>query len=186
MQTAKDLDQVADEVQRITAIMEEMQNFSKEKDMGKAPLQLADIIRSCRRLYAPILQRNDIRLKVHCPEDLPLVYGNAGELTQVLFNLLQNAKTHTESGTITISAEVKSDFIQVSVTDTGTGVPAELMLHVFGRGVSGGDGSGIGLAICKEIIDAHGGTISIKNAMDTGTTVVFTVPLYHKRANADE
>ena len=82
----------------------------------------------------------------------------------MLFNLLQNARNHTEGGTVTITAETDGGFVAVTVADTGGGVSPELLPRIFERGASASEnGSGIGLAVCKEIIDGYGGTIRVKN-----------------------
>jgi len=179
-QTAADLDQIADETQRIAKILEEMQNFSRTTDShSKAWIQLADVIRQSTRLYAPILERKKTGLAVNVPEKLPPVFANAGELTQVMFNLLQNARNHTENGEVTVGARLSgTDFIEVTVSDTGAGIAPELLPRVFERGVSGtADGTGLGLSVCKEIIEAHGGRITIQSELNKGTAVSFTIPL---------
>ena len=140
-------------------------------------IQLAEIIRQCAKLYEPILERKNVTLNVTLPDKLPEIFANAGELTQVMFNLMQNAKTHTENGRVTLSAFVAAEAVSVCVTDTGTGIDPELLPCVFERGVSGNDaGTGIGLPICKEIIEAHSGTVEIESAIGKGTAVRFTIP----------
>ena len=180
--TASDLDQIADEIQRIAAIMEEMQNFSKEKDRtaDRGAVGLDEILRQSARLYEPILARGQVGLRLLLPEEPILVYGSASELTQVMFNLLQNAKQHTQNGTVTIKA-IAGERITVQVSDTGEGIPAELLPRVLERGVSGnGNGNGLGLAICDEIIAAHDGTLTIENNPSGGTTVTLTLPAYQE------
>ena len=187
-QTASDLDQIADETQRIAKIMEEMQNLSRATDSrSKARIQLADVIRQSTRLYAPILERKKNKLTVNVPEDLPTVYANADEFTQVMFNLLQNVRNHTENGEVTVSAQLcGADFIEVTVTDTGAGIAPELLPRVFEQGVSGTeDGTGLGLAICKKIIEAHSGRIEIDSQPGKGTTVNFTLPITEKGEDED-
>jgi signal transduction histidine kinase len=78
-------------------------------------------------LYAKILQRKGTALTLSITDDLPIAYGNEHELTQVIFNLLRNSDNHTENGTVTIAAEFAKDRIKVTVTDTGTGIPPELL-----------------------------------------------------------
>jgi signal transduction histidine kinase len=96
-----------------------------------------------------------------------------------MFNLLQNAKKHTEQGSVTIKANSGDcgKIIVVTVTDTGTGIADSLLPQIFERGVSGGDGSGLGLPICKEIIQSHGGEIRIESEQNKGAAVTFTLPV---------
>lgn len=178
-QTTRDLDKIAEEIQRIAAIMEEMQSYAKERENAeqKAWISLAEVIEQSARLYAPILTRKNTRLLVELPDELPLVFANAGELTQVLFNLLQNAKNHTENGSVTLRAEAEAGGIAVTVSDTGEGIPPELLPDIFTRGVSSEPGgTGIGLAVCKEIITGHGGSIEVQSKPGEGTVVRFTLP----------
>jgi len=190
-QTADDLDQISEEIQRITGILEEMQMLSRESDnaASKDWVQLADIINHSVRLYQPILERKNIKLAVNLPETLPPVFANAGELTQTLFNLLQNARNHTENGAVTIACELRvacgeweaeSEGLEVAITvsDTGTGISSEFLPHVFERhSHDDGQGTGLGLSICKDIVEAHGGKIAIESELDKGTAVTFTLPV---------
>jgi len=104
----------------------------------------------------------------------------------VIANLLSNANKHTHDGVIELkmedasSGDVGSDaqFVCVSVRDTGEGIPIDILPEIFERGISGSGGTGMGLAICKNIIEAHGGTIEVESKQGEGTRVTFTVPVY--------
>jgi signal transduction histidine kinase len=196
-QHAKDLNTVSDEIQHIAKLMEEMQNISrfKNEETGKTLVSLTDLIPQTARLYRHILERRETKLTVDLPKTLPSVYINPGELSQVLYNLLQNARFHTRGGEVTVMARVISNgaYIEVSVADTGEGIPPDLLPHIFERGVTGEDGStGIGLAVCREIITSHGGEITINSEQLTvnneghGTTVIFTLPVYSGVEERDE
>jgi signal transduction histidine kinase len=94
-------------------------------------------------------------------------------------NLLSNANRHTKDGDITVKAESDGgSIINVTVTDNGSGIAAELLPHIFERGVSGTGSSGLGLEICKKIIESHGGVISAESEPDKGTAVGFALPVY--------
>lgn len=178
-QHAKDLDTVSDEIQRIGRLMDDMQSLSRSRseDARKAMISLSDVIRQTARLYAHILERRNTSLTVELPESLPPVFANPGEMTQVLLNLLQNAGKHTENGIVKVCAEAKGKEVIVTVTDTGEGIATELLPRVFERGVSGKEnGTGIGLAVCRDIIKAHGGEIGIESRPGEGTIVRFTLP----------
>jgi signal transduction histidine kinase len=186
-QTADDLDQISEEIQRIAVILEEMQRLSRESDntASRDWVQLSDIINQSARLYTPILERKNTTLTVSLADALPPVFANAGELTQILFNLLQNSRNHTENGAVTIGAELTDGEIAVTVSDTGTGISPEFLPFAFERGSHGDpDGSGLGLAICKEIAEAHGGKITIESELCKGAAVTFTLPL-SKEVNGD-
>jgi signal transduction histidine kinase len=130
------------------------------------------------------LERKGVKLSVNLPDDLPPIYADSHEFTQVMFNLLQNARNHTENGSVTITAAERDDdneeenSIIVTVSDTGSGIPPDILPDIFKRGVSGLEGgTGLGLPICKEIINSHGGDIKINSRHGTGTTVSFTIPI---------
>jgi signal transduction histidine kinase len=181
-QHAKDLDTVSNEIQHIAQLMDEMQNFSRFKNEGteKILTSLTNLIPQTARLYSHILERRETKINVELPETLPSVYINPGELSQVLYNLLQNARNHTQGGEVTIKACAINNgtYIEISVADTGEGIPPDLLPRIFERGVTSRDsGMGIGLAVCREIIMSHGGEIKIESESGKGTAVRFTLPV---------
>lgn len=105
------------------------------------------------------------------------VYGNADLLSQVIINLLQNANTHTKSGVIKLQASKDDGKLTVTVSDNGSGIPQQLLPHVFERGVTDG-GTGVGLFVCKTVVESHGGTIHIESDGSSGTKVIVTLPVY--------
>ena len=180
-QTAKDLDVISDETQRIKWLIDELKNHTREKEdnLLKTRLNLTELTKNAARLYAPILERKNNTLILRFPYDLPDVYACANEVTQMLFNLLQNSNNHTENGEVVITAEANGDYVCVTVSDVGTGIPAELLPLVFERGVSGSEnGTGLGLFLCREIIETHGGSINIDSTPGEGTRVWFTLPVW--------
>jgi two-component system sensor histidine kinase KdpD len=115
--------------------------------------------------------------------DLPLVRFDAVLIERVLCNLIENATKYTPGGScILIAAEVKGRFLKVSVSDNGPGLPRgmeEAIFEKFTRGEreSAKPGIGLGLAICRAIVEAHGGTIHAEPASNGGASFVFTLPL---------
>ncbi|MDR2939973.1 MAG: HAMP domain-containing histidine kinase [Clostridiales bacterium] len=105
------------------------------------------------------------------------VFGNADLLTQALTNILQNAGANTENGTIRVSAKRGRGEITITIRDTGSGIPPEILPHVFERGVSTG-GTGFGLYLCKTVIESHGGNVWIESGPGEGTAVYYTLPAY--------
>jgi two-component system sensor histidine kinase KdpD len=124
-------------------------------------------------------------LTMHLPGNLPPVYVDAKRITQVLVNLVQNASTYAPEGTeISISASVRGGFVQINVNDQGPGIPPAD--HRRGVNVENGSaqGVGLGLAICKGLVEAHGGRIWIKKKNTPGATISFTIPLVPLRTPA--
>ena len=173
------LDAIAAETVRMAALTEEMRQLALKKEYPKdrRPVDIGPVIRQITGLYAKFLEAKGTELETQIAEDLPLVFGNDNELTQVVFNLLRNADIHTQGGTITVKAEHAGEWVRVTVSDTGTGVAPELLPHIFERGVHGdNDGSGYGLAISQDIITAYGGEIWLESELGKGTRAIFTLP----------
>ena len=142
---------------------------------GPGILALADPDR-LRRL-APIF--TDLRLRTRLPADLPLVDADYAQVERVFTNLLANAARHAPSGTdVWIVAKPDGDSVRVEVSDRGKGVPddeADRIFEPFQRG-DGSRSSGIGLAICKAIVEGHGGQIWVERTFGGGATFAFTLP----------
>ena len=124
----------------------------------------------------------DRTVEVDLPDDLPAVCVDAHLITQVFVNLLENAIRHTPGGTrITVSAKPEGSFVAVMVDDSGPGLPAGDPERLFvkfqrGREESNAGGAGLGLAICRAIVNAHGGQISASERPGGGARFVFTLP----------
>jgi hypothetical protein len=130
-------------------------------------------------------------LRLECPDQLPLVLADIDRVEQVLVNLIGNALTYTKAGSITVSAWTQAEEIKsrvsrmwVVVTDTGIGIAQEDLPHVFerfwraekSRNQHTG-GTGIGLAICKRLIELQGGQIAVESQLGVGSTFRFYLPL---------
>jgi two-component system, NtrC family, sensor histidine kinase KinB len=120
-------------------------------------------------------------LTTHVPGDIPPVFADTFRLESVFANLLNNALKNTPpGGQVTVSAQAEGAFVHFSVEDTGSGIPEEYLPHVFERffhvpGHSQEKGSGLGLSIVKEIIEAHGGKVGVSSEPGKGTRFTFTL-----------
>ena len=118
-------------------------------------------------------------------KDIPRVHLDAKRIRQVLDNLINNAVKYSPQGTeVTISAKKDGNEVQVCVADHGTGIPPEELTNIFDRTnrieqrlYSGVDGLGLGLYICRRLIEAHGGSIWVESEIGKGSTVFFTLPI---------
>ena len=115
--------------------------------------------------------------------DLPLVYADRARIRQIVNNLLYNALRHTpEGGLIIVQAVAITGFVELSITDTGRGIPANVLPNVFTRYYQAerskrkAGGSGLGLTIVRQLVEAHGGTITVESQVGQGTTFRFTIP----------
>lgn len=126
-----------------------------------------------------------VELVVDVSSELHAVMADANRVSHVFSNLLNNALKYTNSGgrvTVTALADTDERFVRFTVEDTGTGISADALSHVFERffrapGQTGKSGAGLGLAIAKEIVDVHGGTIRAESVLGQGSTFTFTLPL---------
>ncbi|MDR1035741.1 MAG: HAMP domain-containing histidine kinase [Deltaproteobacteria bacterium] len=137
-------------------------------------VDLSALTRGGAEAMRPSLARRGNVLATEIEPELS-VLGVADFLAQVETNLLTNANAHTENGTVTVRAARRSREIVVSVSDTGSGVAPELLSRVFERGVSEG-GTGIGLYLCRSVVESHGGRIWIESEPGRGTTASFALP----------
>ena len=124
-------------------------------------------------------------LNINIPDDLPTVAADRGSISEVIGNLIDNAiKYSFEGGSVTVSAEKKGDFIEVSVADNGIGMPTNVvnnLFHKFYRSHRSREavaGTGIGLYICKAFVESHGGSITARSRENEGSVFSFTLPIY--------
>ena len=149
----------------------------REVDFG------ALIARSVEALR-PLADAGGVTLATRLPAALPPMHVDPDRLTQLLSNVIGNAVKFTPAGgEVTVAAEVDADAVEISVHDTGQGIPAAQLSRVFDRFYQGTltaraprHGAGLGLPIARGIVEAHGGRIWIESASGTGTTVRFTLP----------
>jgi two-component system sensor histidine kinase KdpD len=171
---------VADEADRLDRLVANLLDLSRIEAGALRPDRQAVAV---DELVADTVKRLD-RLLGHCrvqvdlPRDLPLVDGDYTQLVQVVGNLLENAARHALPGsTISVGGRETPDAVEVWVDDEGIGVPAferERIFEPFRRG-EGSSSSGIGLAICKAIVEAHGGAIDVTSSPGGGARFRFTV-----------
>ncbi|NJO17292.1 MAG: sensor histidine kinase KdpD [Thioploca sp.] len=140
-----------------------------------------EVVGSTLRSSARLLAKHEIVTQL--PSDLPLLLFDAILIERVLGNLLENAAKYTPPGSrITLAAQVKDTEFQCSVSDNGPGFPLGMEEKVFDKFTRGEKqpsqaGVGLGLAICRAIIEAHGGKITAKNNQPAGAKLTFTLPL---------
>ncbi|HJV74693.1 MAG TPA: two-component system sensor histidine kinase KdpD [Noviherbaspirillum sp.] len=140
-----------------------------------------EVVGSALRASQAFVTRHKVQTGI--ARDLPLVQFDAVLIERVLCNLVENATKYTPAGSrITITANISGPFLKVAVNDNGQGLPAgqeEAIFEKFTRGEreSATPGVGLGLAICRAIIEAHHGTIRASNLPEGGASIVFTLPL---------
>jgi len=178
------------EVSRLQRLVHDLEELSRA-EAGQVPLNLraaapADLVRAAADRLQPQFEDKSVRLHVDLPADLPQVRADPSRIIQVLLNLLGNALQYTPSGgQVTVRAWRDSREVVVAVQDTGIGIPAEHLPHIFERFYRvdksrsrPGGGSGIGLTIAKHLVEAHGGRIwATSPGPGQGSTFSFTLPI---------
>ncbi len=179
------------ETERLQRLVDDLQELSKLESgylpIDGQPVMIVPLIQQVRDRFADqLLGIETLTLTVEVPKPIPLVWGDPARIEQVLVNLLSNALRHTPKGEVKIQVYTKEKFVWVEVSDTGIGISAEDLPHVFERfwradrsrdRTSGG--SGIGLAICRRLIELQGGQITVRSQPNVGSTFSFSLPLHH-------
>lgn len=181
--TVDNLAAVKREAIRLAEMVEQIKDVALEKKMK---LSLSDVEADCLiketvDFCRPISLKNGNQLSVAADSLKCILRVNAESIFQTLVNLVINANRHTREGVIQLKVQnkpgdLKHDFIIMTVSDNGDGIDPELMPLLFQRGVSGDGSSGLGLAICKEIIEENGGEIWVESQKGKGTDICFTLP----------
>lgn len=176
-----------DETGRLARLVDDLQQISRV-EAGDVELRLAqiaaqDVVDRVVAQASAAFETLGVALRSELPGNLPRVRADADRLVQVLTNLLANALRHTPAGgTVTIAARERGGWVDLTVTDTGSGIAPEHLPHVFERFYRGDaartrtGGSGIGLTIARALVEAQGGTIRAESA-GSGQGATFTVSL---------
>ena len=180
-ETVTDLDAISAEAKRLAQMVTSLVGLGRMQgaEGESTSLALDSLMAETARIYQTLFARKNNTLTAFSEPGLPAVEGSADRLIQVFINLLSNANRHTCSGSVSMRAETVEDKVKISVADDGSGIEAALLPHVFERYCRGEDGgSGLGLPICKTIVEEHGGEIGIESEKGKGTTVWFTLPVH--------
>ena len=174
------LDMVIDEIDRLNSIVEKWLIFAKYRTSSRENYQINDVIKRAVELMRVEIKNRDIDFSCELEEDMPSVYINPQEIEQVIINLIQNSLDMlSENGRLTVkSSHVKENSrIKVEVIDTGPGVPLELQGKIFDPFfTTKEEGTGLGLAVCYDIITGHKGTIDFETVLGKGSNFYFTIP----------
>ncbi|HEU5000467.1 MAG TPA: response regulator [Lapillicoccus sp.] len=187
-QVRGNLDIIVTEGERLTALINDLLDLAKMEagrvEWRDEDVDLDAVVRQVSAIVEPLYAEKDLPLHLELEPGLPVVRGDRHRLEQVVINLLSNACKFTDRGSVTVRTTHDRADAVVSVTDTGPGVAPADRADLFVRFKQVGDtltgkpqGTGLGLPICKEIIEHHGGHIDVDSELGRGTTFSFTVPL---------
>ncbi len=187
------------EVQRLRRLVSDMQNMTAletgRMQLDIAPLNMRALVDEVLEVIGPECEQAGITLRNEIAPAMPLVLADSDRITQVLLNLLDNARRYTPAGgSISVGASLEADakgakWLDVSVQDTGSGIATADLPSIFDRffridrarsGAHGG--SGLGLSIVKAIITGHGGSVRAESTQGEGTRISFTLPVAESQA----
>lgn len=179
-ETLHNLETVKQEASRLAELVERLKDISleRQRQLALTNTDAKSLLDQAANFCTPICRKNENHIAVTVrPEYIPLRV-NANSLFQVLVNLIINANRHSKKDTILLSASpiLQKTQVQFSITDHGEGIAPELLPKVWERHVSGDGSTGLGLAICQDIITEHGGVIEIESMQGKGTVIRFTLP----------
>jgi histidine kinase len=189
--TQETYQQIHTEADRLNRLVNDLQELSRVEarayQLDLRQVEVLSLAQTVSKRLAPQAESKRISLDLDLAPDLPRVLADEDRAVQVLTNLTGNALQYTpEGGTVTIAAQRMNSEVQISIRDTGIGIPPEHLPHIFdrfyradkSRSRRAGGGSGIGLTIARALVEAHGGRIWAESAGEgEGSTITFTLPI---------
>jgi signal transduction histidine kinase len=185
-----DLAVIHREAERLGGLIDDLFTLSTAEagalSLTPRPVALGDVVEEVAASFRSVARRERRVMVVAASQpDLPPALADRERVVQVLGNLLRNALRHTpEGGLISLRAEARDGRALVAVEDTGVGIPADELPHVFERFYRGdgardraSGGAGLGLAIVRELVEAMGGTVAVESVVGEGSRFSFTLPL---------
>ncbi|MFC1932982.1 sensor histidine kinase [Chloroflexota bacterium] len=179
---------IEEEAALLSRLVDDLQELSlAEAGELKLALQAEDIAKLIKQAAAAVQDKAVVKglsVSIDLPDILPPVNIDSHRISQVLLNLLENALAHTKEGDIKVSARHQDNWVEVSVVDTGEGIPTEELPNIFERfyridksRTRATGGSGLGLTIAKRLVEAHGGKIEVQSEPGKGSRFAFTLPV---------
>ncbi len=177
------LNNLEKDIMTLSDLVRELLRFSNPQSYARQPKQITVIIDRALELVGSELEANDIRVEITSPSPLPSLLLNENEILQAIINIIFNSiQAMPSGGRLGIKVqEVKKkgrNFLKVEISDTGVGIPAENLSHIFDRYFTTKEGgTGLGLSIVKRIITAHQGEMEVKSTLGKGTTFNIYLPI---------
>lgn len=177
--------------QRLNDLIEDLIQFSDTSHGGISlnlqPMSLRESIQEVMSRLTAKAQHGKVRIEIQLPSDLPPVRADIRKITWVISQLVDNGIKFTPSGgTVAIRAGLAAERVWVTVTDTGIGIPAARIQELFqpfhqldGSATRRQGGTGMGLSLCQQIVEAHGSKMTVQSAEGKGSTFLFDLPMAH-------
>src|SRR5262245_27305512 len=170
---------IESEIRRLDEVVQGFLKFTRPEDLRLQPVRVKDLLDEILPLIAPEAQKNNVRVQVDVPPDIPSVNGDAAMLRQVFLNLAINGcQAMPSGGTLRLSCgRASRNRVDVRVQDTGIGIPAEHLSKIFDLYFTTKDhGTGIGLSMVYRIVQLHDGDIEVESTKNRGTTFRVLLP----------
>jgi len=187
----KAFNKILDASQRAAKITTGMLSYARNKGDRREPFDLVQLVQDVLVLVEKDLQKHRIALEVEFA-DHPVADVNTSQIQQVLLNLIINARQAMKAGgrlKIVVRSNPETRYGEISVQDSGCGIPAEKLPHIFdpffstkSADADGQGGTGLGLALCRDIIEHHRGRIRVESQVGRGTTFTLKLPLVREPA----
>jgi len=193
----EDLALISTSGRRLSSLVNSILDFSKlkthELQINPKSLDLRTITDVVLKMSVPLIKGKPLVLKNEIKSSIPMIRADEERIFQILHNLIGNAIKFTTEGEVLVDATTKEDKVQISVKDTGIGIPEDKLDDVF-KSFEQVDasvtreygGTGLGLTITKQLVELHGGDIWLESEREKGTTVFFTMPVSEEVAEIDE
>jgi len=184
---SRDLNIIVSEEERLSTLVDNLLNISKiesgQIDWESEDLELDEIVQRALSITEPLIEKSGLDIGVNMAKDLPKIRGNRDMLTQAVINLLSNAVKFTGKGFIKLEVQNSNGQVLVSIEDSGVGIQPDLLERVFDRFYrvklltgENKSGMGLGLYICRDIIEKHGGKIWAESQPGRGSCFYFILP----------
>lgn len=193
----EDVDKITSNAEHLLTLINSILDISKieagKMDLNKHPTDIKSLITKAHDTILPLTEknRNSICLKLDIASELEIINTDEKKLFQILLNLLSNAAKFTEDGTITLTASIEDNILNLEISDTGIGISDEDQQAIFEpfRQIDGSEtrkfvGTGLGLSITLRFIKLLGGDISLKSQIKKGSTFFIKIPIQNTQSNA--
>ncbi len=191
----KALTKILDASTRAAKITNTILAQARNRSESMEPTDLREVVEGAMFLLEREMRKYRVAVEVEIDPNTPPAMASGNQIQRVLLNLMINARQAiSEGGTVLIRLCPSSEngFVELTVRDSGSGIPREKLTHIFdafyttkdGPDESGKGGTGLGLAACKEIIDAHAGRIRVESSVGVGTAFIIRLPIAKKNSQA--